>query len=270
CFFFQAEDGIRDFHVTGVQTCALPISFPQARARGGDAGDDARPRGRHQPPRRRVQGARLPHAPAARRRGAALLGRPDRAAGRAGHEGRAGHGQALPLRRGRGAAPVAGRARGAGGLRDPRGGDAGSGAPMSDMIDGLSRMALEAGQEASRNLTSAPVLAIMAERVHAGRRRRRVRATVTAGGFVAAAFAAAIVVSQLGVDPPEVEPAQTGTAIVSSVGNLTVFSDGSMSLYTQRGTFVDFPPATGPENAFAAVSGTEACSFDPGSVQIGW
>src|SRR5437870_10846463 len=29
-FFFQAEDGIRDGHVTGVQTCALPIS---ARAR---------------------------------------------------------------------------------------------------------------------------------------------------------------------------------------------------------------------------------------------
>src|SRR5690606_40476631 len=25
-FFFQAEDCIRDFHVTGVQTCALPIS----------------------------------------------------------------------------------------------------------------------------------------------------------------------------------------------------------------------------------------------------
>ena len=26
-FFFQAEDGIRDDLVTGVQTCALPISF---------------------------------------------------------------------------------------------------------------------------------------------------------------------------------------------------------------------------------------------------
>src|SRR5215469_4396146 len=26
-FFFQAEDGIRDLYVTGVQTCALPISF---------------------------------------------------------------------------------------------------------------------------------------------------------------------------------------------------------------------------------------------------
>src|SRR3989440_1332210 len=27
CFFFQAEDGIRDLIVTGVQTCALPIFF---------------------------------------------------------------------------------------------------------------------------------------------------------------------------------------------------------------------------------------------------
>src|SRR5699024_11400237 len=26
-FFFQAEDGIRDRNVTGVQTCALPISL---------------------------------------------------------------------------------------------------------------------------------------------------------------------------------------------------------------------------------------------------
>src|SRR5690606_10984429 len=29
-FFFQAEDGIRDFHVTGVQTCALPISMTRS------------------------------------------------------------------------------------------------------------------------------------------------------------------------------------------------------------------------------------------------
>src|SRR5688572_32165562 len=33
-FFFQAEDGIRDLTVTGVQTCALPIS------RGGPSGGD--------------------------------------------------------------------------------------------------------------------------------------------------------------------------------------------------------------------------------------
>src|SRR5258706_5043509 len=31
-FFFQAEDGIRDWSVTGVQTCALPICPKQARA----------------------------------------------------------------------------------------------------------------------------------------------------------------------------------------------------------------------------------------------
>src|SRR6266403_5997269 len=28
-FFFQAEDGIRDLYVTGVQTCALPISIQE-------------------------------------------------------------------------------------------------------------------------------------------------------------------------------------------------------------------------------------------------
>src|SRR5256885_8794257 len=30
-FFFQAEDGIRDYKVTGVQTCALPIFVSLAR-----------------------------------------------------------------------------------------------------------------------------------------------------------------------------------------------------------------------------------------------
>src|SRR2546430_7838436 len=32
-FFFQAEDGIRDLTVTGVQTCALPIFYDPVRAR---------------------------------------------------------------------------------------------------------------------------------------------------------------------------------------------------------------------------------------------
>src|SRR5690606_3220176 len=40
-FFFQAEDGIRDFHVTGVQTCALPI-FDQPEDHRDDE-DDADP-----------------------------------------------------------------------------------------------------------------------------------------------------------------------------------------------------------------------------------
>src|SRR6266511_2896785 len=37
-FFFQAEDGIRDFHVTGVQTCALPISKASGSAPPASSG----------------------------------------------------------------------------------------------------------------------------------------------------------------------------------------------------------------------------------------
>src|SRR5256885_2981395 len=39
-FFFQAEDGIRDYKVTGVQTCALPISLGQV-AIGAMGNDEA-------------------------------------------------------------------------------------------------------------------------------------------------------------------------------------------------------------------------------------
>src|SRR2546426_9021974 len=43
-FFFQAEDGIRDYKVTGVQTCALPISrappgAPPSAARAAAEGE---------------------------------------------------------------------------------------------------------------------------------------------------------------------------------------------------------------------------------------
>src|SRR5688572_32627801 len=38
-FFFQAEDGIRDLTVTGVQTCALPISMFTQNVRHGRAAD---------------------------------------------------------------------------------------------------------------------------------------------------------------------------------------------------------------------------------------
>src|SRR5687768_17648828 len=57
-FFFQAEDGIRDVAVTGVQTCALPI-FQAGAGEGGrgaraDAGEGAQ--GRAQVERARVGG----------------------------------------------------------------------------------------------------------------------------------------------------------------------------------------------------------------------
>src|SRR5690606_7999965 len=53
-FFFQAEDGIRDFHVTGVQTCALPISAAYRRSR--------------LPPRSRRSAACWARCPCSRRR----------------------------------------------------------------------------------------------------------------------------------------------------------------------------------------------------------
>src|SRR2546430_13014081 len=42
-FFFQAEDGIRDLTVTGVQTCALPISGARPPCRGGHRRRHGRP-----------------------------------------------------------------------------------------------------------------------------------------------------------------------------------------------------------------------------------
>src|SRR5271167_1575211 len=39
CLFFQAEDGIRDRNVTGVQTCALPISRAELDDEGVDRAD---------------------------------------------------------------------------------------------------------------------------------------------------------------------------------------------------------------------------------------
>src|SRR5439155_8572691 len=63
-FFFQAEDGIRDGHVTGVQTYALPISII---ARLRDRGDDGewllhRVRARRLG-RAALPGGRVHHAP---------------------------------------------------------------------------------------------------------------------------------------------------------------------------------------------------------------
>src|SRR5256884_3662754 len=70
-FFFQAEDGIRDVAVTGVQTCALPI-FRERHARGEGGREGAAERARLERARRGslLRGARC-HAragPVARRR----------------------------------------------------------------------------------------------------------------------------------------------------------------------------------------------------------
>src|SRR5262249_60111324 len=47
-FFFQAEDGIRDWSVTGVQTCALPISEAATQLTQGGGAEKRTQRGRQQ------------------------------------------------------------------------------------------------------------------------------------------------------------------------------------------------------------------------------
>src|SRR5690349_3262778 len=61
-FFFQAEDGIRDLYVTGVQTCALPIFLPGAGAAAADRSADlpARKRGGGHGTRALILPSRLP------------------------------------------------------------------------------------------------------------------------------------------------------------------------------------------------------------------
>src|SRR5205809_2019505 len=64
-FFFQAEDGIRDVAVTGVQTCALPISrTAAARAGAGQArsAPGCRPRSRRRPVADARRGRALPRS----------------------------------------------------------------------------------------------------------------------------------------------------------------------------------------------------------------
>src|SRR5690606_39415990 len=70
-FFFQAEDGIRVFHVTGVQTCALPISWRSSSGTGDGGRGRVERRGDGAPPRPvRPPGPRggVPGGPAPERR----------------------------------------------------------------------------------------------------------------------------------------------------------------------------------------------------------
>src|SRR3989454_9774869 len=64
-FFFQAEDGIRDYKVTGVQTCALPISprhcgVATDQRMSGILDDEGAFRETGQPPRERGAGSGSP------------------------------------------------------------------------------------------------------------------------------------------------------------------------------------------------------------------
>src|SRR6266508_5321711 len=83
-FFFQAEDGIRDGHVTGVQTCALPILRGRAPDDGG--GDLVGGGAQHGSGVEAAAGEELPAAKIGREQGASS-------------ERHAGHGRSAVARR---------------------------------------------------------------------------------------------------------------------------------------------------------------------------
>src|SRR3712207_2551135 len=95
-FFFQAEDGIRDIGVTGVQTCALPISARPELSGGRRAGRPEPDRGHRRLPALRRRGGERPGQQATRsqagRTAAAGCGAGGRGAGAdpPPHAGRAG------------------------------------------------------------------------------------------------------------------------------------------------------------------------------------
>src|SRR5256885_3009762 len=60
-FFFQAEDGIRDYKVTGVQTCALPISLTVPAYMHGSpiiVSADRAGKAAHEPPKKKEHAPR--------------------------------------------------------------------------------------------------------------------------------------------------------------------------------------------------------------------
>src|SRR6266496_3514333 len=77
-FFFQAEDGIRDLYVTGVQTCALPISIADLRIRHGRVASPVDP------------ASRVPRTVAAATVGGSAQSKRPRQGGAGGVEGHAG------------------------------------------------------------------------------------------------------------------------------------------------------------------------------------
>src|SRR5436190_2978581 len=72
-FFFQAEDGIRDHCVTGVQTCALPISRGAGRVHPARAGTGARRQNSESGEERELSFPRSPLSRRAERQGLLAL-----------------------------------------------------------------------------------------------------------------------------------------------------------------------------------------------------
>lgn len=143
---------------------------------------------------------------------------------------------------------------------------------MSDMIDGLSKAALEAGDDAAARLAADVTVAELGERVRRGRRRRRVVQAVAAAAGAAAVVALAFALPTVVPDRSQpITPAEETPLVVWSADGLSVFEDGSMAVETSAGAVVTFESLDAVTDLpFKALTVEQACALQASDFHVGW
>ena len=140
---------------------------------------------------------------------------------------------------------------------------------MSDMIDRLSTIANEAGEQTASRLAAPEVTVALQAQIARGARRRRTATAALAGSVLAMAVAAFVVVPKL-IQEPELVPA-THREVVSTKDGLVTFDDGSMQVVTATGSIVDIPAPAANAPVFGIQDWSVACAAtDPTALPPGW
>ena len=140
---------------------------------------------------------------------------------------------------------------------------------MSELLDRLRAASGESGRASAESLASGDTVEVMAQRVRAGVRRRRIT-TAVAGGVAAASIAAAAVIAPTLITPPEVEVAPATRSILNTDGSLTVYDDGSISVVANNGRVVDIVPPEGSPLGIDPRTNATLCTVDPEALESGW
>ena len=140
---------------------------------------------------------------------------------------------------------------------------------MSDMIDRLSSIANEAGEQTASRLAAPEVTVALQAQIARGARRRRTATAAIAGSVLAMTVVAFVVVPKL-IQEPELTPA-THREVVSTNDGLVTYDDGSMQVVTATGSIVDIPAPATNAPVFGVQNWTDACAAtDPTALPPGW
>ena len=143
---------------------------------------------------------------------------------------------------------------------------------MSDMIERLSLLSQDAGNNAAESLAARSSIESMEARIRSGVRRRH-RHTIGLAATAALLAGAGVIVVPLVVGEVPVPPiAQVDRQLERSLDGLNVYSDGSMSVVTSRGRIVEVEaPDEGDEVRFRLLGHDAATSPpDPDNFPLGW